>query len=79
MTAGGFTVKFVLLFSTSYISLVFAIPRNQFYPFGESAGDVMLPPNDDGSSPPITLQGGVFPYFGQSRTTLYVSTVYNSL
>ena len=64
---------FVGVILTSIPCLVLSIPRSQFYTFGVSAGDSVIPSNDDRSSPRITLQGGFFPYFGQDHTTLYVS------
>ena len=47
-----------------------ALPN--FYPFGQSEGDQLLPPNDDESSGtvPISIQ---FPYFDQNHNSLFVS------
>ena len=43
-----------------------------FYPFGQSQGDQLLPPNDDQSSGtvPISIQ---FPFFDQNHNSLFVS------
>ena len=32
-----------------------AVPLSSFYSYGSAAGDTALPPNDDGSSPSITM------------------------
>ena len=46
--------------------------RPNFYPFGESEGDRLLPKNDDQSSGsvPISIP---FPYFDQYHNSLFVS------
>ena len=43
-----------------------------FYPFGQSEGDQLLPPNDDESSGtvPISIQ---FPFFDHNHNSLFVS------
>ncbi len=61
------------IFLLSLASLSLAIPRDEFYSFGPDAGDTAVSPNDDGSSPQISLQFGAFPYFDVQHTTLYVS------
>ena len=43
------------------IGLSLAIPEAEFYPFGESAGDVSLPRVLDNSSPAIPLNTAGFP------------------
>ena len=72
----------VLLLSCSLLLLLLrgasGIPLSEFYPFGSSAGDTLLPENDDGSSPMITLSGS-FPFFGSQHTDLYVSHKYYSM
>jgi hypothetical protein len=52
--------------------MVGAIPLSQFYPYGTSAGDSVLPRSDDGASGAIPVIPG-FKYFGTSYTNLYVS------
>ena len=47
------------------------IPLGEFYPFGDGIS-LRVPPGDDTSSPPISLQMG-FRFFNQAYTTLYVS------
>ena len=47
------------------------IPVEEFFPFGESAGDVVLDLGDDDSSDPIPLSPP-FPLLGEHRTSLRV-------
>ena len=53
-----------------------AIPLNEFYPFGEDAGDQFM---DHVAyyhhSPPIKANVTTFPYFGKHHDTLFVSSV----
>ncbi len=51
---------------------VAGIPLSDFYPFGVVAGDLELPPNDDGSTAPIALSI-VLPFFASTHDTLFVS------
>ncbi len=57
----------------SFVTCSLAIPREEFYSFGQNAGDMALPPNDDGSSEQITLQFGSFSYFEKQYSNLFVS------
>jgi len=43
-----------------------------FYPYGPDQGDTTAPVQDDGYVGPINIPGG-FPFFGTSRSALYVS------
>ena len=52
------------------------VPLSSFYAYGSSAGDNNLPANDDGYTSLISLVTH-FPYFGQSRSGLYVSLTIN--
>ena len=47
------------------------IPLARFYTFGRTAGDASLRPNDDGSSPAISLNVS-FPFFDMLHSTVYV-------
>ena len=47
------------------------IPLASFYRFGRTAGDASLRPNDDGSSPAISLNVS-FPFFDMLHSTVYV-------
>ena len=47
------------------------IPLAGFYTFGRTAGDASLRPNDDGSSPAISLNVS-FPFFDMLHSTVYV-------
>lgn len=48
------------------------LPLSDFYPYGSEAGDAELAPNDDGSSPAISLSSP-FPFFDSLQETVYVS------
>ena len=50
------------------------IPLANFYTFGEAAEDASLLPNDDGSSPPISLNVS-FPFFDILHSTVYVRSL----
>jgi len=65
----------MLVFLLSAILRV-AVSRADFYPFGSAEGDTVLPDNDDGSSDPIDLQFGSFPYFDEDETRLFVCFIY---
>lgn len=43
-----------------------------FYPFGQSEGDQVLPPNDDQSSGTVSISIQ-FPFFDQNHNSLFVS------
>ena len=49
-----------------------AVPLSSFYSYGSAAGDTSLPPNDDDSSPSITLPTS-FNFYGTFHSTVYVS------
>ena len=49
-----------------------AVLVSSFYSYGSAAGDSVLPPTDDGSSPAITLPAP-FLFFTTYYTTVYVS------
>ncbi|XP_062913377.1 sushi, nidogen and EGF-like domain-containing protein 1 [Mobula hypostoma] len=49
-----------------------AHPRDLFYPFGKSSGDITTPVSDDGSSPNISISTS-FPFFERSYNSLYVN------
>ena len=48
------------------------IPLSSFYSYGSAAGDTLLPPSDDGSSPNISLPAP-FLFFGTYYSTIFVS------
>ena len=52
--------------------MVYAIPLSQFYDFGGSVGDDVLPRSNDGASLAITLDI-TFNFFGSSQTSIFVS------
>ena len=58
---------------TTFSHHVAGIPLANFYPFGSTNGDTALPPNDDGSSAPITLSMP-FPFFDETRAMVFVSS-----
>eukprot|EP00731_Ephydatia_muelleri_P016403 Em0009g827a len=48
------------------------VPLSSFYSYGSAAGDTLLPPNDDGSSPSIPLPAP-FLFFGTYYSTIFVN------
>jgi hypothetical protein len=55
--------------------MVYAIPLDQFYRYGTSAGDAVLRRNDDGVSPPIPLGSSGFRYYRIAHSSIFVSSV----
>ena len=64
----------LLLFIWGDIVVLEAIKVKNFYPFGQSEGDQIVPPNDDGSSGKVLISFP-FPFFGQDHLSLFVSIV----
>ena len=62
----------LLLFSWDDIGVLEARKLKNFYPFGESEGDQVVTPNDDGSSGEVSISFP-FPFFGQDHNSLFVS------
>lgn len=62
----------LLLFSWDDIGVLEARKLKNFYPFGESEGDKVVSPNDDGSSGEVPISFP-FPFFGQDHKSLFVS------
>ena len=64
-----------IIFYALFQDGVRCIPLDDFYPFGEivneTLNETLLPRNDDGSSPRITLSS-VFPFFDENYETVYV-------
>lgn len=50
----------------------YGIPLDDFYPFGEDAGDNVMQRTLDGSSPLIKLDSSIYPFYGQEYDQLYV-------
>lgn len=50
-----------------------AVPLEDFYPFGQDAGDSQTIAQDDGGSRLVKISVA-FPFFGDRHTGLYVST-----
>ena len=71
-TAAGVHMLVPLLLLFAGPKLLSAVPLASFYPYGMSAGDSMLPRNDDGVSGAIPLSIP-FNFFARSPTSLYVS------
>ena len=55
-----------------------ALPLEDFYPFGTSAGDNLVGPTLDGSSPQVFLSTPLL-FFGATFTNLYVRTNFYDL
>ena len=66
-----FLMSIVVILS-AFSHHVIGIPLMNFYPFGSTAGDTALPPNDDGSSVPIVLSMP-YPFFDENRAMVFVS------
>ena len=64
----------LLLFIWGDIAVLEAIKLKNFYPFGQSEGDQVVPPNDDGGSGKVPISFP-FPFFGQDHLSLFVSIV----
>ena len=64
--------KIIVLLCNQFILLSNAIVLPNFYPFGVSDGDQLVPTNDDGSSGtiPISIQ---FPFYDRNHNSLFVS------
>ena len=64
--------KIVVLFLCHIIFLSKAIVLPNFYPFGVSDGDRLVPTNDDGSSGTISISIQ-FPFYDRNHNSLFVS------
>ena len=66
--------KIIVLLCNHFIFLSNAIVLPNFYPFGVSEGDQLVPTNDDGSSGtiPISIQ---FPFYDRNHNSLFVSMI----
>lgn len=65
-------VKIVVLLACHNVLLSEAIVLPNFYPFGVSEGDQLVPTNDDGSSGTIPISIP-FPFFDKNQNSLFVS------
>ncbi|CAH3035734.1 unnamed protein product [Porites lobata] len=63
----------LLLFSWGDFGVLEAMKLGNFYPFGESEGDKVVTPNDDGSSGEVSISFP-FPFFGQEHDSLFINT-----
>ena len=72
MSPSGVFLLVVVLCCGSHIS---GVPLDDFYSYGLDAGDSRLPPNDDGSSPPVELSQP-FLFFDREHTSLFVRHSY---
>ncbi|CAH3144389.1 unnamed protein product [Pocillopora meandrina] len=61
------------LFALSQLSILEALVLPNFYPFGQSEGDQLVPTNDDGSSGTIPISVP-FPFFDRNHNSLFVNT-----
>ena len=74
MRFAGFVISLLFLAWGEVVVLEALILPN-FYPFGKSEGDQVVPRGDDSSSGNISISIP-FPLFGQSYTSLFVSTTF---
>ncbi|XP_022783567.1 sushi domain-containing protein 2-like isoform X2 [Stylophora pistillata] len=66
-------VKILVLLAFYNILLSKAVVLPNFYPFGVSEGDQLVPTNDDGSSGKIPISIP-FPFFDENQNSLFVNT-----
>ena len=66
-------MRVAIIFVSLLKNIVWCIPLNEFYPFGSTENDNVLPRSDDGSSPEVSLSS-VFPFYDKNFQTLYVSS-----
>ena len=64
--------KILVLLPCHIILLSNAIVLPNFYPFGVSEGDQLVPTNDDGSSGTIPISI-LFPFYDRNHNSLFVS------
>jgi len=77
MGFGGFVISLLFLAWAEVVVLEALILPN-FYPFGESEGDQVVPRGDDDISGNVSISIP-FPLFGQNYTSLFVSTTFLKL
>lgn len=65
-------IVLLLIFACGEIGVLNAVVLPNFYPFGTSEGDNVVPRNDDGSSGKLSVSTS-FPFFGQNHNSLFVS------
>ena len=65
----------ILLFLLGQFFISDAIVLPNFYPFGQSEGDQLVPTNDDGSSGTIPISIS-FPFFERNHNSLFVSITF---
>ena len=67
-----FVIPVLVLVLCQSVCLVEALVLPNFYPFGASEGDQLVPDVDDGSSGEVPISIS-FPFFGQNHSSLFVS------
>ena len=72
MTSSGWNVILVV---TTIISVTNSIPINQFFPFGQSAGDLSFPPAQSNASQGIAIPP-IFPFFNETYSGISVSSIH---
>ena len=55
-----------------FINIIHCVPLTEFFPFGTTANDQILPPNDDGSTNALPLPR-IFPYFNNNHRQIYLA------
>ena len=74
MKFAGFVISLLFLAWGEVLALQ-AVMLPNFYPFGESEGDQVVPRGDDDSSGSVPISIPL-PFFGQNYTSLFVSTTF---
>ena len=72
MRIGVFLTPLLVLALCQTVCLVEALVLPNFYPFGASEGDKVVPRNDDGSSGRVPISTP-FPFFDHYHNSLFVS------
>ena len=63
--------SYFLLTLMFLLTVCYGIPLDEFFPFGDNVGDLVLPPTDDNSTA-IQLNVG-FTFYNQTYQTIFVS------
>ena len=74
MLSAAFLAPFLFFVCSEISTITFALSLPNFYPFGESVGDHVNPPNDDGGSDKVEILVP-FPFFGEAHNSLFVSNI----
>ena len=63
--------SYFLLTLMFLLTVCYGIPLDEFFPFGDNVGDLVFPPNDDGSTS-FDVNFG-FTFYNKTYQTIFVS------